>query len=195
MIQIGDREVEFNDKFKLFLQTKLANPNFKPEYQAQTTVINFTVTLDGLEEQLLGYVVKHEKPGLEEQKSELITQMNQDKITMQTLEDDLLARLSKPGVNLIEDTDLMNTLDKSKVMSAELTERVQKAIETGQEISIHREAYRRVAGRAALLYFILVDLSKIDHMYQFSLASFVTVFKNKFLLKQKKLVLMSMADS
>ena len=176
LIQIGDREVEFNDKFKLFLQTKLANPNFKPEYQAQTTVINFTVTLDGLEEQLLGYVVKHEKPGLEEQKSELITQMNQDKITMQKLEDDLLARLSKPGVNLIEDTDLMNTLDKSKVMSAELTERVQKAIETGQEISIHREAYRRVAGRAALLYFILVDLSKIDHMYQFSLASFVTVF-------------------
>ncbi|OHS95209.1 Dynein heavy chain family protein [Tritrichomonas foetus] len=176
IIQIGDREVEFNEKFKLYLQTKLANPNFKPEYQAQTTVINFTVTLDGLEEQLLGYVVKHEKPGLEEEKARLITQMNEDKITMQNLEDDLLNRLSKPGANLIEDTDLMNTLDKSKVMSAELTERVQKAIETGQEISQHREAYRRVAGRAALLYFILVDLAKIDHMYQFSLSSFVTVF-------------------
>ena len=176
LIQIGDRTVEFNDKFRLYLQTKLANPNFKPEYQAQTTVINFTVTLDGLEEQLLGYVVKHEKPGLEEQKADLIKQMNEDKITMQSLEDDLLTRLSKPDANLIEDTDLMNTLDKSKVMSAELTERVQKALETGQEISQHREAYRRVAGRAALLYFILVDLAKIDHMYQFSLASFVTVF-------------------
>jgi dynein heavy chain len=30
--------------------------------------------------------------------------------------------------------------------------------------------------RAALLYFILADLSKLDHMYQFSLSSFVTIF-------------------
>jgi dynein heavy chain len=176
LVQIGDREVEFNAKFKLFLQTKLANPHFKPEIQAQTTVINFTVTLDGLEEQLLGNVVKHEKPGLEEEKAALITQMNEDKITMKELEDNLLERLSAPGVNLIEDTELMNTLDRSKKMSSELTERVKKALETSEEISIHREAYRRVAGRAALLYFILVDLAKIDHMYQFSLASFVTVF-------------------
>jgi dynein heavy chain len=176
LVQIGDREVEFNDKFRLFLQTKLANPHFKPEIQAQTTVINFTVTLDGLEEQLLGNVVKHEKPGLEEEKAALITQMNEDKITMKELEDNLLERLSAPGVNLIEDTELMNTLDRSKKMSSELTERVKKALETSEEISIHREAYRRVAGRAALLHFILVDLSKIDHMYQFSLAAFVTVF-------------------
>jgi dynein heavy chain len=124
----------------------------------------------------LGNVVKHEKPGLEEEKAALITQMNQDKITMKELEDNLLERLSAPGVNLIEDNDLMNTLDKSKVMSAELNERVGKAVKTSKEISIHREAYRRVAGRAALLYSILVDLAKIDHMYQFSLAAFVTVF-------------------
>ena len=176
LVQVGDREVEFNPKFRLFLQTKLANPHFKPEIQAQTTVINFTVTLDGLEEQLLGNVVKHEKPGLEEHKAELIKQMNEDKITMKELEDNLLEKLSAPGVNLIEDTSLMDTLDRSKKMSGELIERLQKATETTEEIAIHREAYRRVAGRAALLYFILVDLGKIDHMYQFSLAAFVTVF-------------------
>jgi len=176
VITLGGDQIEFHPKFKLFLQTKLANPHFKPEIQAQTTVINFTVTLDGLEEQLLGYVVNHEKEGLEEQKAKLIRQMNEDKITMQKLEDELLSRLSRPGVNLIEDDDLMNTLDTTKKMSGELTERVQKAIETGKEINVHREAYRRVAARAALLYFILVDLAKIDHMYQFSLSSFITVF-------------------
>jgi dynein heavy chain len=117
-VQIGDREVEFNAKFKLFLQTKLANPYFKLEIQAQTTVINFTVTLDGLEEQLLGNVVKHEKPGLEEEKAALITHMNADKITMKELEDNLLERLPAPGVNLIGDTELMNTLDRSKKMTS-----------------------------------------------------------------------------
>lgn len=46
-IRIGDKEVDYNEKFRLILQTKLANPHYKPEMQAQTTLINFTVTKDG----------------------------------------------------------------------------------------------------------------------------------------------------
>lgn len=47
------------------MHTKLANPHFPPELQAQTTLINFTVTPVGLEEQLLGQVVSRERPDLE----------------------------------------------------------------------------------------------------------------------------------
>lgn len=47
-IKIGDKEVEYNSNFRLILHTKLANPHYKPEMQAQTTLINFTVTRDGL---------------------------------------------------------------------------------------------------------------------------------------------------
>ena len=67
-IKIGDKEVEYNADFQLILQTKLANPHYKPEMQAQTTLINFTVTRDGLEDQLLAEVVKAERPDLEELK-------------------------------------------------------------------------------------------------------------------------------
>ncbi|KAG8222095.1 hypothetical protein J437_LFUL000858, partial [Ladona fulva] len=67
-IKIGDKEVEYNPKFRLILHTKLANPHYKPEMQAQTTLINFTVTRDGLEDQLLAEVVKAERPDLEELK-------------------------------------------------------------------------------------------------------------------------------
>ena len=53
---------------KYFLQTKLANPHYKPEIQAQATLINFTVTRDGLEDQLLAEVVATERPDLERTK-------------------------------------------------------------------------------------------------------------------------------
>lgn len=46
-IKIGDKEVDYHPNFRLILQTKLANPHYKPEMQAQTTIINFTVTPDG----------------------------------------------------------------------------------------------------------------------------------------------------
>lgn len=67
-IKIEDKECEFNKNFHLILHTKLANPHYQPELQAQTTLINFTVTRDGLEEQLLAEVVSVERPDLEKLK-------------------------------------------------------------------------------------------------------------------------------
>lgn len=67
-IKIGDKECEFNKNFRLILHTKLANPHYKPELQAQTTLLNFTVTEDGLEAQLLAEVVSVERPDLEKLK-------------------------------------------------------------------------------------------------------------------------------
>lgn len=67
-IKIGDKECEYNPNFRLILHTKLASPHYQPELQAQCTLINFTVTRDGLEDQLLAAVVSMERPDLEELK-------------------------------------------------------------------------------------------------------------------------------
>lgn len=72
----------------------MPNPHYSPEIQAQTTLINFTVTIDGLEDQLLALVVSEERPDLEELKASLMRQQNEFKITLQQLEEDLLKRLS-----------------------------------------------------------------------------------------------------
>ena len=60
--------MEYHPTFRMIMQTKLANPHYKPEMQAQATLINFTVTRDGLEDQLLAEVVATERPDLEKLK-------------------------------------------------------------------------------------------------------------------------------
>lgn len=61
----------------------MANPHYKPEIQAQTTLINFTVTRDGLEDQLLAQVVNQERPDLEHLKvGKLIIVMDVDVLTL-----------------------------------------------------------------------------------------------------------------
>ena len=67
-IKIGDKEIEYHPSFRLILHTKCFNPHYKPETQAQCTLINFLVTRDGLEDQLLAAVVAKERPDLEQLK-------------------------------------------------------------------------------------------------------------------------------
>lgn len=63
-IKMGDKELSLSPEFSLFLHTKLSNPHYQPEIQAECTLINFTVTESGLEDQLLALVVKKERPDL-----------------------------------------------------------------------------------------------------------------------------------
>ncbi|NXM72263.1 DYH9 protein, partial [Serilophus lunatus] len=176
-IKIGDKECEFSPAFRLILHTKLANPHFQPELQAQCTLINFTVTRDGLEEQLLAAVVSRERPDLEELKSDLTKQQNGFKITLKMLEDNLLSRLSAASGNFLGDTALVENLEITKQTAAEIEEKVQEFRVTEAKINEAREHYRPAAARASLLYFTMNDLHTIHPMYQFSLKAFHTVFQ------------------
>ncbi|XP_062448100.1 dynein axonemal heavy chain 9 [Rhea pennata] len=176
-IKIGDKECDFNPAFRLILHTKLANPHFQPEMQAQCTLINFTVTRDGLEDQLLAAVVNVERPDLEELKSNLTKQQNGFKITLKTLEDNLLSRLSSASGNFLGDTALVENLEITKQTAAEIEEKVQESKVTETKINEAREHYRPAAARASLLYFTMNDLHAIHPMYQFSLKAFSVVFR------------------
>ncbi|KOB71737.1 Dynein heavy chain [Operophtera brumata] len=177
VLKIGDREIDFHPSFRLLLQTKLANPHYQPEMQAQCTLINFTVTKDGLEEQLLGEVVKAERPDLESLRAGLTKQQNDFKITLKTLEDDLLKRLSSAGPDILSDSALVINLETTKKTAADIELKVEEGKITSVKIDEARDRYRRAAARASLLYFILNEIYKINPMYQFSLKAYSVVFK------------------
>ncbi|KAI9142914.1 dynein heavy chain and region D6 of dynein motor-domain-containing protein [Paraphysoderma sedebokerense] len=177
-IRIGDKEVEYDPNFKLILQTRMANPHYPPEIQAQTTLVNFTVTLAGLEDQLLADVVNSERPDLETTKAELTKQQNEFKIKLTELEDALLSRLSSAQGNFLGDYALVENLEITKRTATEIEQKVEEAKKTEKKINETRELYRPVAARSSLLYFLLNDLWQIHPMYQYSLNAYKVVFQN-----------------
>ncbi|KAJ3391292.1 hypothetical protein HDU84_006208 [Entophlyctis sp. JEL0112] len=177
-VKMGDKEVEYDPRFKMILQTRRANPHYPPEIQAQTTLINFTVTLAGLEDQLLADVVNIERPDLERTKAELTKQQNEFKIKLTELEDALLFRLSSAQGNFLGDTALVENLETTKRTATEIEQKVEDAKKTERKINETRELYRPVAARSSLLYFLLNDLWQIHPMYQYSLNAYKVVFQN-----------------
>lgn len=71
-IMLGDKEVDYDPNFRLYLNTKLANPAWGPKVFGNAMVINCTITEEALENQLLDAIVKHEQSSLEEKKNMLI---------------------------------------------------------------------------------------------------------------------------
>jgi len=61
-IRIGDSPVEYSSDFRFYVTTKLSRPHYSPEVCVKVTMLNFMVTVDGLEDQMLSIVVKHEEP-------------------------------------------------------------------------------------------------------------------------------------
>lgn len=71
--------------------------------------------MEGLEDQLLGEVVRKERPDLEEQKDRLVVSIANDKRQLKDLEDKILKLLKESQGNILDDADLINTLNNSKV--------------------------------------------------------------------------------
>ncbi|XP_029769486.1 dynein heavy chain 2, axonemal [Terrapene carolina triunguis] len=176
LLRLADKEVEYSPDFRFYLTTKLSNPHYTPETSSQTTIVNFAVKEQGLEAQLLGTVVRKERPELEEQKDSLVLNIAAGKSKLKELEDEILRLLNEATGSLLDDVQLVNTLQTSKVTASEVTEQLETSETTEIKIDTAREAYRPCAQRASILFFVLNDMGRIDPMYQFSLDAYIDLF-------------------
>ena len=176
LIRIGDSDVDYDDNFKLFLTTKMPNPHYLPEVCIKVTIINFMITISGLEDQLLGEVVKKERPEIEVQKNELVQRVAGGKKTLSELENKILKMLSEAEGNILDNAELVDTLSESKLTSNEVNKDLEEALVTEQEIDKLRAGYVPVSQRGALMYFEIANLSTIDPMYQYSLAYYKRLY-------------------
>lgn len=105
-------------------------------------------------------------------RNELIAQINADKTQLKNIEDKILSLLFSSEGNILDNEELIETLNESKETSAIIASRLVETEATEEEISVAREKYRSVATRGSVLYFVVANLAVIDPMYQFSLKYF-----------------------
>ncbi|KAM3661462.1 dynein axonemal heavy chain 10 [Ammospiza maritima maritima] len=175
-IVLGDKEVDYDSNFKMYLNTKLANPKYSPSVFGRAIVINYTVTLKGLEDQLLSVITGFERRELEEQRERLIQETSQNKNLLKNLEDTLLHGLSTSTGNMLDNVELVQTLEDTKFKATEVIEKLKLAETTAADIDLLRDGYRPAAKRGAILFSVLAELAFVNIMYQFSLVSFLEVF-------------------
>ena len=177
IVKLADKEIRRNPNFSIYIQSYFVDPCLPPDLIAITKVINFSVTQNGLEEQLLEALLHEEEPSLESQKSAVITKLADCKRNLYVLEDKILSDLSASAGSFIEDTSLVNAIQASMITVDEISHQLNVAKGTEMKLNNVRETYRDAAKRSSTLFSCLQDMSNINCMYQYGLESYLMKFR------------------
>mmetsp|Transcript_1490 Transcript_1490/g.1748 ORF Transcript_1490/g.1748 Transcript_1490/m.1748 type:complete len:249 (-) Transcript_1490:28-774(-) len=161
------------------MTSELRNPDFPPYVQLMVSLINFDVTLEGLESQMLSLVVSFEKAKLEEDRVEQSKEAYALIKELKELEQQVLDSLNSSVEEMLEDQSMIETLQTSREKAEIVAKNLEKVNKTTQNIEKAKSFYNPAAYRAAIMYFLVNDLQKIEYMYQFSLKWFIEIFKEE----------------
>jgi len=139
-------------------------------------MLNFMVTEEGLEDQMLSVVVKHEDSKKYEMRNQFITQEAENNRIKKELEDKILNQIAGASSNLLEDDNLIQTLDQSKAQYIQIERQLADMMVNIKNINAVRDHFKPVAKRVARYFFCLSDMANINAMYQYSLKWYEMIF-------------------
>ncbi|OAA61317.1 dynein heavy chain, cytosolic (DYHC) [Cordyceps fumosorosea ARSEF 2679] len=178
LIQLGKQEIDFSPAFKLYLSTRDPSATFAPDICSRTTFVNFTVTQSSLQTQSLNDVLKSERPDVDERRSNLIKLQGEFKVHLRQLEKQLLQALNESRGNILDDDNVIETLETLKREAAEISAKMSNTEGVMAEVEEITQQYGVVARACSAVFAVLENLHYLNHFYQFSLQYFLDIFQS-----------------
>ncbi|ROT81734.1 putative dynein heavy chain 12, axonemal isoform X5 [Penaeus vannamei] len=176
VVTIGSLTLQYHPGFRLYLASRHARPSLSLETAASLTVVNFTVTVQGLHDNLRQILVRKERPELEDERQKLVLTTSSHQRALQDTEERILHTLSSAQGNILESEEAINILQETKQMSDEIKRKQEQCVETEAALLECCKQYESVSRPAASLYITLASLASVSPMYQFSLRWYVDLY-------------------
>lgn len=110
-------------------------------------------------------------------KSELLKNEEEHKLQISRLEDFLLEQLASSSGNILENQELLSSLNETKDKSASIAESLKESVKLQESLEQEGNAYLPLAEFASRLFFTIADLAKLNNMYRTSLAAFLGLYQ------------------
>ena len=129
-----------------------------PSVASRASIINFTVTSGSLENRALDIALKETRPDVEKERTDLVMLNGEWKLRLQTLEEELLDSLGTTPGEILDNDNVMNTLETLKSETDGLNEKLAHSGEVMNRVEEIRSNYSDVAKNLSGIYTILNHL-------------------------------------
>ncbi|XP_068243599.1 uncharacterized protein [Palaemon carinicauda] len=174
--RVGSFMVHFKPGFRLYLATRQPRPHLSLETAASLTVVNFTITIHGLHDNLRQILVTKERPELEDERQKLVATTSSHQRALQDTEERILQTLSSAQGDILESEEAIFILQETKQMSDEIKRKQEQCVEMEEALLLCCQQYEKVSRPAANLYMTLTSLSTLSTMYQYSLSWYISLY-------------------
>merc|ERR1719242_2108633 len=175
LVKLADKDIDFNPLFSIFLCTRDPFCDFTPDLCSRVTFVNFAMTPASLQSQCLSKILRAEAPAVDKTRTDQLKLQGEFKVRLRELEDQLLDALNSIAGNILDDENVMTTLETLKSESEKIkvmAEETEEALERVEETCVLYQPFARACSK---LYFTLDKLSKVHFLYQFSLSQFLDI--------------------
>ncbi|KAG0049018.1 hypothetical protein BGZ83_006135 [Gryganskiella cystojenkinii] len=176
LIRLGNQDIDFSPAFTLFLSTRDPSVSFPPDVCSRVSFVNFTVTRGSLQTQCLSKVLKAERPDVDRRRTDLIKLQGEFKVKLRRLERSLLQALNESKGNILDDDKVIDTLETLKREAADVTRKAEETDGVMLEVEQTTAIYTSLAHSCSSIFFVMEQLNRLHHFYQFSLDFFSDIF-------------------
>lgn len=176
LIRLGSQDIDFSPAFTMFLSTRDPSVEFSPDICSRVTFVNFTMTRSSLQSQTLEQVLKAERPETDQKRKDLMKIQGEFRLRLRALEKLLLQALNDSTGNILDDDNVIKTLENLKREAGEIMKKAEATEVVMAEVEKVTAEYLPLAQACSSIFFVLEQLSAVNHFYQFSLRFFLDIF-------------------
>eukprot|EP00210_Caulerpa_lentillifera_P003221 g3076.t1 len=173
---IGSKRIEIHECFKLVLIASGLG-QISAQLRDFVNIIDASITETSLEDQLLDLTVDHVAPDLNKKGREISLQQKKQKLKLEELERHILDALAASTGNLLDNKDLIFSLDDAKTQSIELKKDILNLSQFKRSIESERDKYRPAAERVTGVFLSLSSLHRLNHVYRFGVDVLFHLYK------------------
>merc|ERR1719495_984851 len=176
LITLGDQDIDLSPTFTIFLSTRDPTVEFPPDICSRVTFVNFTVTKSSLQTQCLNQVLKAERPDIDQKRSDLLKLQGEFQLRLRHLEKNLLSCLNEAKGRILDDDNVINTLETLKTEAADVGRKVDETDQVMADIEETSRQYLPLSSACSSIYFTIESLHQVHFLYQFSLQFFLDIY-------------------
>lgn len=179
-VRLGTELVDVSPDFVLVLQARDSQSvrSLPLGLLGRVVVLDFSTTHESLESTVLSRLLRIERPDLERQRLEAVRDIDEQRVRLTKLEDDVLKHISSTedrqgGTSILDDDAAVRALEQTTTEALSLREETLKSRAALAELGVATLKYAPLAACFARAYYVLARLRSVHFSYEFSLSYFL----------------------